>query len=333
MILTVKSRSSSYDVVIERGVLGRIGTLADLNRKALIVTDKGVPKEYAELVAKQCKAPVIEVLPGGEQCKSLYSFERLCSIMQNEHFSRKDVVIAVGGGIVGDLAGFAASAYMRGLDFINLPTTSLSQIDSSIGGKTAVNLNGIKNIVGAFHQPILVAVDSDVLKTLPQRHLANGLVEALKSGLIYDEKLFELFFEEELDIDEIVYRSLLVKKSVVEQDEEEKGLRRILNFGHTLGHGIESAGLDGSILHGEAVAYGMIPMIDDENTANRAKEAIKRLGIPPMPGFDREKAFFAVENDKKADGESIVTVRVEAPGKAYCKSVDKETLKEMLLSI
>lgn len=337
MKLTVKTKLSSYDILIQRGGLSELGKNISLDRKVLIVTDEGVPSEYAKTLLSQCKNGVIAEIKQGENSKSIDNFALLCSKMRENSFTRSDLVIAVGGGVVGDLAGFAAAGYMRGIDFVNVPTTTLSQIDSSIGGKTGVNLDGVKNIVGAFHQPRLVLVDSALTETLEKRHIANGLVEAVKAGLIYDSELFELFFKETLDIDEIVFRSLKVKKAVVEEDEDEKGLRRILNFGHTIGHAIESAcGFDDrevGLLHGEAVAYGMIPMIDDEGLKARVCEVFKRLGIPKLPDFDKEYAFSLLSNDKKSQGEEIYTVRVKEAGKSYCVKEKKTTINEYLQEI
>ncbi|MBE6656585.1 MAG: 3-dehydroquinate synthase, partial [Ruminococcaceae bacterium] len=191
--LTVKTNKGSYPITIARGALSCVGELLNLSRRVLVVTDEGVPSEYAEAVAKAALSPTLITLPTGEGTKSLRSFEKLLSLMLKKGFTRRDCVVAVGGGVVGDLAGFAASAYMRGIDFYNIPTTLLSQVDSSIGGKVAVNLDGIKNCVGAFYPPTAVVIDPDVLKTLPHRQVASGLTEALKMSMTHDEALFELF--------------------------------------------------------------------------------------------------------------------------------------------
>lgn len=242
MRLTMRLQEDSYDIIISRGALSRLGKVANLmNRKVLVVTDDGVPKAYADTVLEQCSDGVCLVLPQGEASKNLSNLEKVLSKLLSEGFTRRDVVVAVGGGVVGDLAGFAAACYMRGIAFINCPTTTLSQIDSSIGGKTAVDLNGVKNIVGAFYQPEIVVIDPDTLDTLTERHWVNGMAEAVKAGLIGDARLFELFeTEDELPLEEILYRALSVKKRIVEQDEREASVRAALNFGHTTGHAIES---------------------------------------------------------------------------------------------
>ena len=166
MVIPVKLPLGSYDITIERGVLKKAGQLLNLERKVLIVTDSGVPEEYSKAVAAQCKTPYIATVPEGEESKSLEIFEKLCAAMLEHGFTRSDCVVAVGGGVCGDLAGFAAASYMRGIDFYNIPTTVLSQVDSSVGGKTAVYFGGVKNIIGAFYQPKAVLIDPETLKTL-----------------------------------------------------------------------------------------------------------------------------------------------------------------------
>ncbi|MEG1407964.1 MAG: 3-dehydroquinate synthase family protein, partial [Ruthenibacterium sp.] len=223
MKLTMRLNERSYDIIVKSGALRRVSQLVNLNRKVLVVTDSGVPKAYAETVLQQCGEGFLAVVPQGEASKSIACFESLSQQLLEHHFGRNDAVVAVGGGVVGDLAGFVAASYMRGIAFINCPTTTLAQVDSSIGGKVAVNLCGTKNVVGAFYQPSLVVADIATLKTLTPRHFAAGLAEAVKSGLLADEDLFTLFEEGEIheNLEEIIYRSLVVKKNIVEQDERE----------------------------------------------------------------------------------------------------------------
>ena len=193
MILPVKTGTGGYNIYLERGALKKAGEYLNLSRRALIVTDSGVPKEYAETVAAQCKEPYIVTLPEGEKTKCFESFKNLLSKAVEYGFTRSDCVIAVGGGVMGDLAGFAAASFMRGIDFYNIPTTVLSQVDSSIGGKVAIDFEGYKNIVGAFYPPKAVIIDSNTLKTLPERQISNGLAESVKMSLTSDKELFELF--------------------------------------------------------------------------------------------------------------------------------------------
>ena len=334
MTIKMNLGADSYDIIVKRGILADAGEYLDLDRRVLIVTDSGVPAEYARAVAAASKQSVICTIDEGEGSKSLETFGKLLACMLDNGFSRKDCVVAVGGGVVGDLSGFAASAYMRGIDFYNIPTTLLSQIDSSIGGKTAVNFGGVKNIVGAFYQPKRVLIDPDVLSTLPERQISNGLAEAVKMALTSDRELFDIFETRDIgeSIDEIIIRSLGIKKSVVEQDEKEAGLRRILNFGHTVGHGIESSS-DGALYHGECVALGMIPMCD-ETIRERVIKVLAKCGLYRTPEYDWQAISEAAFHDKKADGDSVSVTLVSEIGsfeirKMNCLDVI-ETAKQVL---
>lgn len=308
-------KENSYDIVIERGILSRAGEILNLNRRVLVVTDSGVPEIYAQTIAKQCKEAVVCTVQAGEGSKSLEVFGKLLQKMLDSGFSRKDCVVAVGGGVVGDLSGFVASAYMRGVDFYNIPTTLLSQIDSSIGGKTAINFGNVKNIVGAFYQPKKVLIDPELLKTLPERQISNGLAEAIKMALTSDSDLFDIFENKDINenIDEIIVRSLNIKKAVVEQDERESGLRKILNFGHTIGHGIESSENMSELYHGECVALGLVPMCD-EKIRLRVIEVLKKCNLYNLIEFNWEKISEAAFHDKKADGEYVTVTTVPDVG-------------------
>ena len=331
MIIPLSLGDKSYDIIVEHGSLKKAGEYFELCRRVLIVTDTGVPEYCAKTVAEHCAHAFTVTVEQGEGSKSLATYERLLKVMLDNHFTRKDCVVAVGGGVVGDLAGFVAASYMRGIDFYNIPTTLLSQVDSSIGGKTAINLGGIKNIVGAFHQPKRVLIDPDVLKTLPKRQLANGLAEAVKMSLTSDPELFRLFEEETVDqnLDTIIIRSLKIKKAVVEEDEKETGLRKILNFGHTVGHGIESEEELHGLYHGECVALGMIPMCAPA-VRERLIKVLDKLALPTKADFDREKAFAAMLHDKKSEKDTVTVVTVEEIGSFSIKQLDKEALYRCL---
>ena len=332
MKLHVDLKENGYDILVEHGILAHIQEVVDLKRKDMIITDENVPKAYTDTIAKQCKEAYIEVLPAGEASKQLSTFQALCEKLLNNHFSRKDCVLALGGGVIGDVSGFVASAYMRGIDFIQVPTTTLSQIDSSIGGKVAVNLNEVKNIIGAFYQPCKVIIDPDTLQSLPKRHYINGLIEALKAGLIYDASLFELFESEDIQAvyDTILYKALCVKKAVVEKDEKEQNLRKILNFGHTIGHAIESYYHLEEYLHGECVAMGMLYFIDDPSLKQRVLRVYERLGIQKETSFDPTSIYHLLCNDKKASGNSVTCVHVKELGKAELIETPLELLKTKL---
>ena len=305
-----------YDITIGKGLINRADEYMSLDRKVFIVTDDGVPSEYAEAVAKRCREAMIYTVKSGEGSKSLGVMEEVLVAMMSYGMTRTDCVVAVGGGVVGDLAGFAAASYMRGVDFYNIPTTMLAQVDSSIGGKTAVNLGNVKNIVGAFYQPKAVLIDTDVLKTLPKRHLAAGLAEAVKMSLTSDKELFSFFENEKItdeNIEEVIAGALEIKRKVVEEDEKESGLRKILNFGHTLGHGIEAEeGLAG-LYHGECVALGMLPFASDAVRA-RLVPVLKKLGLPTEYQGDLDSAIEFVAHDKKCDGGAVSAIFVDEIG-------------------
>ena len=322
MTIHMNLGEDSYDIVVERGILSNANKYLNLNRRVLVVTDSGVPEEYAKALASQCKEGIIYTVPMGEASKSLDVFGKVLGTMLDNGFSRKDCVVAVGGGVVGDLSGFAASAYMRGIDFYNIPTTLLSQIDSSIGGKTAINFGGVKNIVGAFYQPKKVLIDPNLLKTLPSRQISNGLAEAIKMALTSDKELFDIFENKDIEenIDEIIIRSLNIKKNVVEQDEKESGLRKILNFGHTIGHGIESSEEMSELYHGECVALGMIPMCS--NTIRpRLIKVLKKCGLYRTLKYDWNKITEAAFHDKKADGDTVTITTVNEIGSFEMKKI------------
>ena len=334
MTIRMNLGENSYDILVERGALATAGQRLDLQRKVLIVTDDGVPEAYARCVAAQCKESYIQCVPQGEQSKSLDTYRRLLSCLLDNGFTRTDCVVAVGGGVVGDLAGFVAASYMRGVDFYNLPTTLLAQIDSSIGGKVAVNLDGIKNVVGAFYQPKRVLIDPDVLQTLPARQIANGLAEAIKMSLTSDAALFRLFEEQDVlqQIDTVILRSLEIKRRVVEQDETERGLRRILNFGHTVGHGIESCGGLRELYHGECVALGMLPMCSPQ-LRQRLVRVLQRVGLPTDLQVDADAIVRAMYHDKKFDGETITVILVNTPGAYEMKKLTQAELTRVVKDV
>ena len=318
----------SYDITLERGCLKRAGELLDLDRKVFIVTDDNVPREYAETIASACAKPFIRVVPHGEGSKDFSVLTELLTAMLSEGFTRGDCVAAVGGGVMGDLAGFTAACYMRGIDFYNIPTTVLSQVDSSIGGKTAVNLAGVKNIAGAFWQPKAVLIDPDTLETLPERQRSNGYAEALKAGVIADEALFSLFESGNAagQPEKVIEAALLVKKKVVEEDEREKGLRKTLNFGHTIGHGIESVT---GLLHGECVALGMLPMCS-ESLRERLLPILESMNLKTEVKADPDEVYRTLLHDKKMGDGEITVVRSDRPGSCFLEKVPPETLLQRI---
>ena len=335
--LTMNLGERSYDIILKNGALENLYQFARLDRRVAVVTDAGVPAEYAQRVADQCRDAKIMTVPQGEASKSMKILESVLRQMLEFNMGRGDLVIAVGGGVVGDLAGFAASIYMRGIDFINCPTTTLSMIDSSIGGKTAVDLGETKNIVGSFWQPKLVIVDPSTLATLPRRQYINGLAESVKASLLADPELFAIFEKGDIDeqIGEIIYRSLRFKKSIVEQDETEYGVRKALNFGHTIGHGIEAVkGVKGrrtvGLYHGECVALGMLPMIESKALQKRVRAVYRRLGLPLRTAYNKDKVYAEMLHDKKAQGGQITVIKVPGLGCWRAETIPVEGLRPLL---
>lgn len=365
MIIKISTKQRDYSIYVERGVLARAGELIqpETGSRHFIISDSGVPKRHLDALAGQLPDAPVYVFEQGEASKCLTVYGEILAWLAEQKASRKDVILALGGGVVGDLAGFVAASYMRGIRYINIPTTALSQIDSGIGGKTAIDLNGLKNIVGAFHQPSMVLVDPDTLATLPPRQLANGLAEGVKSGLIRDPELFELFESDDCmeHLDEIIYRSLLVKKAIVEEDENESSVRKLLNMGHSYGHAYETYH-GGKYLHGECVAMGMMTILQDPGIRARLRAILERLGLPSRIDADltcspargsgcsqdgREgndsAADFAesitglIMNDKKAAAGRIDIVQCDEIGNAHLESWNMEkiltTLKNQLAQI
>ena len=333
-----------YDIVYEESfdaLPSMIKELGYSNRKICVVSESHVASLYLDAILHSikdaCTYTTSFVFPEGEASKNLNVVRDLYTHLIEEKFDRNDVLIALGGGVVGDLAGFAAAIYMRGIDFINCPTTTLSMIDSSIGGKTAVDLGDTKNIVGAFWQPKLVIVDPDTLSTLPRRHFINGLAEAVKAGLLADPELFSIFEKEDVDdrIGDIICRSLRFKKSIVEQDETEQGMRKALNFGHTIGHGIEAVkGIKGrrttGLFHGECVALGMLPMIESKALQKRVRNVYRRLGLPTRTAYDKEKVLAEMLHDKKAQDGQITIIKVPGLGCWRAETIPVEGLRPLL---
>ena len=312
MKMRVELGERGYDITVCRGAMKKAGEIFDLCRRVLVVTDDGVPAEYARAVAEKCKESKIFTFPQGEASKNADTYIAILKEMLAFGLSRTDCVVAVGGGVVGDIAGFAAATYMRGIDFYNVPTTLLSAVDSSIGGKTAINLCGVKNVVGAFYQPKAVLIDPDALKTLPDRQISSGMAEAIKMAATSDHALFEKIESGGCDIEDIIVGSLKIKKAVVEADEREAGLRRVLNFGHTIGHGIEASS-GGALYHGECVALGMLPMCK-KDVRERLLLVLKKYGLPTEFHGDIAAVKSAVLHDKKSSGDTVYAVIVNKIG-------------------
>lgn len=336
----VKLGSRGYDIHIGADLLGHVG--AWLRKivpgdKAIIITNPIIDRLYGPDLKRDLDkngfSPAVLLVPEGEQQKSLDTAARLYGGLQNVHAERSTLVLALGGGVIGDLAGFVAATYMRGLPLISLPTTLLAQVDSSIGGKTAVDHGPIKNNIGVFHQPRLVVSDTHTLLSLPPLELSNGLAEVIKYAVIQDRDLFR-FLERNMDrirsfdknlLEEMVLRSAVIKAHIVEKDEKDLGLRNVLNFGHTVGHAIESAS-DYKIKHGQAVSIGMVTASVISNKMgifplrdlNRLKNLLMAAGLPiGVPRLDMARIIGGVEHDKKVHQGKIRFILPRRIGKVF----------------
>lgn len=329
MKIDVPVPSGRYEVHTGSGILAADAAELFAVRRVCVVTDSGVPDAYVRAVADACREAAVFTFPAGEGSKCAETYLSLLRFLLDRGFDRSDCVCAVGGGVVGDLAGFAAATYMRGIDFYNFPTTLLSQVDSSVGGKTAIDFGGVKNSVGAFWQPRRVVVDRAVLATLDARQLAAGMAELIKIAALFDPALFEEL--ERLDPravppEAVIARAVELKRDVVVRDERDRGLRRALNFGHTLGHGIEAAA-GGALLHGECVALGMCAMCEGE-TAERLRAVLARAGLPTGPvRLPAEAVMSAVSLDKKSAGGKITAVLLDEIGSFRFEVMDAAVLR------
>ena len=330
MEMNIQLAERTSRIYIERDCRLHLEKYISLDCKVMVITDEGVPKQYHEEVLKQCKNGYLFVAKQGEETKSLEVYEQILQKLLALDFSRKDLIIAFGGGVIGDLSGFVAGTFKRGMRFASIPTTTLSQIDSSIGGKVAVNMGEVKNVVGTFYHPEAVLIDLNTLSTLPERHYNNGLVEAVKAGLIGDAELFELFEKTEHienDLEEIIVRALRVKKNVVEQDEKEENLRKILNFGHTIGHAIESIYHLEGYYHGECVGIGMMMILEKEEIWERLRKVLCKLNVPLSADYDVEEVIHFIKKDKKANGKYVTVVQVDKVGEAKLLPIEIESLR------
>lgn len=327
MKLTVDCKSSTYDVFIQKDILLLANQYLSLQRKVLILTDDGVPEIYSKQIASQCLKPTIFVLPHGEKSKNIEWYQKVIATMIEKDFTRTDCLVSIGGGVVGDLGGFISSTYMRGIDFYNIPTTLLSQLDSSIGGKTAIDFANIKNIIGTFYSPKCVLIDPNTLKTLDERQIHAGLVEAIKMAATCSFELFDFIFQSKdlfKDMEEIIIQALKIKKKIVEEDIQEKNLRRILNFGHTFGHVIESAS-QYQLLHGECVGIGMLYFANNEVKEN-IRSVLKKYHLPTTYPLTKKDLDVYLQHDKKKTGDFIWIVLVNKIGTYELKKVKMEEL-------
>jgi len=294
-----------------------VGQLVSARGRVFVVTANAL-RAFGEHVARSFDPPAtILTFDDGESNKTLATAERIVSELLDHNAKRDSMVVAVGGGVVGDTAGFAAAIFLRGIDLVQVPTTLLAQVDSAYGGKVGVNHPKGKNLIGAFHPPRAVIVDPAVLDALPPREIRSGMFEALKGGVLGDAALFDLFEQRRNDVDQIIERAVRVKTAITDSDEREKDLRRLLNYGHTIAHGIEAAMQYEGITHGEAVGWGMIGANEiavrrgvlDEKTRQRIDRTIRAYEPAPIPpNIDRNAILAATEHDKKNTGSTHIMV-------------------------
>jgi len=356
-VVQVSLGDRSYAIKIGEGLLSRLGVecaALKLGQRCAVITDSNVGKRYAPAVLKSLTAsgfaPVLITIPAGEKSKRVAMVEECYNRLAAHRLERKSFIVALGGGVVGDLAGFVAATYLRGVPFVQVPTTLLAQVDSSVGGKTGVNLKAGKNLVGAFYQPRLVLCDLDTFKTLPKREFVSGLGEVVKYGIIYDSVLFaqlefnlpKLLHRDPALLASVVARCCEIKAEVVGQDETESGLRAILNFGHTVGHAIENSSGYGKYLHGEAISIGQVAAAKlshavlglPSDEVARIEKLLVQAGLPvkiKLSAARRQHLLAAMRLDKKVSGGEIKFVLAQKLGRVKfgCK-VPAEQLAKVL---
>ncbi len=344
--ITVKA-SKQYDVLVEGGCFKDAGRLVKNvfpKGKIAIVTDDTVKSLYASSLIESLKASGFEDIfvfsfPHGEQSKNYKTLIDITEFLAEKNLTRSDALIALGGGVAGDICGFAAAIYLRGIKFIQIPTTFLAAIDSSVGGKTAVNLNAGKNLIGSFYQPELVICDPKLIDTLDDIYFDDGVAEAIKYGAIMDSELFELFEKGGMkeNLEQIIVRCVQLKNIVVTEDEFDLGLRQLLNFGHTIGHSIEKCS-NFEITHGHAVAIGMAIItrgskalgITPPEDAERLENLIKKFGLPVKCEFDTDALYTPAVSDKKRTHGDITVIVMEKIGKCVLHKIPVENLKELI---
>ncbi|MDH6364181.1 3-dehydroquinate synthase [Enterococcus sp. PF1-24] len=351
-MLTVKLPHHQYDILIENQGLKQVGTWAAKlwqSQKIAVITDETVDGFYGEVVMQALQAagftPYKFVVPVGEKSKSLSQVSNCYDFLAEQQFTRSDGILALGGGVVGDLAGFVAATYMRGIHFLQVPTTLLAQVDSSIGGKTGVNTTKAKNLVGAFWQPDGVLIDIATLQTLETRRIREGIGEIIKYAAIADQDLWQLLdsFKDEYELLEnaeaVILACLKIKKKVVEEDELDNGIRLNLNFGHTIGHAIENTIGYGVVTHGEAVAIGMIQISKAAEAkgkmpadfTNQLTTLVEKFGLPiTCENWDEAELYQAITHDKKTRGSNLKLILVTAIGQAEIQQVAIEEMKDYL---
>lgn len=335
--------SNEYDVIIGKNILDSCGSLIGEilpKGKTVIVSDDKVYSIYGETVEKSLKDSGFSVetfiFQNGEASKNISTYTKILEFLAEKNITRSDFIVALGGGVTGDMAGFAAATYLRGIRFVQIPTTFLAAIDSSVGGKTGVNLNAGKNLTGAFHQPSLVICDTDTFKTLEEKTFADGTAEAIKYGMIKEPKLLNMLAGK-FDIEEVVETCVKIKRDVVAKDEFEHGERKLLNFGHTIGHGVEKCS-NYEITHGHGVAIGMSIItkaaesfgICEKGMGKELDELLEKCGLPTKCPYQAEELYKVALSDKKRSGSFITVVLPKMKGECILNTITVEKLLEYI---
>lgn len=345
MELIVDLDEKSYPIIIENGLLDRVSSEISKifkGKKVFILTDENVNRYYGDLISKELIASGYEIkllaLEPGEQTKDFSTLPKVYDELLDFGLTRSDLIITLGGGVIGDLAGFVASTYLRGVEFVQIPTSLLAQVDSSVGGKVAVDLKRGKNLVGSFYHPKVVLIDPKVLETLDERFFIDGMAEVIKYGCIKDKQLFERLknFKDKKDlinnIDEIIHKCCYIKKEVVERDEKDTGERMLLNFGHTLGHAIEQYYNYAKYSHGEGVAIGMYQItkiseaagLTSIGTADLIKEILIKYNLPYNMDVKMEDIIDAIKLDKKNLGANLNIIILKELGQSEIYKTNRE---------
>lgn len=329
--INIPIKDNSYNVHINRGLLLNISSYIDLNREIVIITDDFIPKTYLNTIKANMSDLHIFEVPHGEESKSMEIAYSIMDDMVDSKITRNCLIIALGGGVIGDLAGFVASIYMRGVDFIQIPTTLLSQIDSSVGGKVGINASNMKNAIGSFYQPKLVLIDPDTLSTLSEREFNNGIAEMIKYGIIADKQLFNDLLDKDLmsNIVNYIEKCIRIKKSYIVHDVFDKGERQILNFGHTIGHAIEKYS-QYNILHGESISIGMLLMSKKYNYYDNLIKILTKYSLPINFEYNKEEIYEYIKTDKKATNNYLNIILVEELGSGFIKKIKIEKIKNYL---
>jgi 3-dehydroquinate synthase len=329
--INIPLKNKEYNVLIENGILKKLHEFIDITREIVVITDDFIPNVYIKTVTSQLKNYLLLKVKSGEESKSIKTVNLLIEEMLEKGVSRGTLIIALGGGVVGDIAGFIASIYMRGVDFIQIPTTLLSQIDSSVGGKVGVNSKKMKNAIGSIKQPKLVLIDPSTLKTLNKRQLNSGLAEMIKYALIASKQLYKEIVNKNAfnNIEEKIEQCIKIKSGFVQKDEYDYGIRQMLNFGHTIGHAFEKDS-NYQLLHGEAVGLGILYMTKNRYFYPDLIKAFKYYGLPTTYEYNKDEILNLIKTDKKFNGSTINIIEVKEVGNGYIKAVKLEDLLERL---